>query len=85
MEHNRNSCNRSPREVRTMATRGSGGDKKVPPSQAQSSLNGRENYMGMIVRMEVHTASQMGNIITATQELVQDSLAPMFQSELSCH
>lgn len=42
MEHNRSSCNRSPREVTTMANRGSGGDQKVPPSQAQSSLKGKE-------------------------------------------
>lgn len=41
--------------------------------------------MGMTVRMEVHTASQVWVYNDSHQELVQDSLAPKFQSELSCH
>lgn len=41
--------------------------------------------MGMTVRMEVHTASQVWVYNDSHQELEQDSLAPKFQSELSCH
>lgn len=48
-----------PREAMTTATSASGGENKVSPLQGSKFLEGERTHMGMIVRTEVYTASQM--------------------------
>lgn len=65
MEHKRSSCNGGPGEVMTMATSGSGGDH----SHVDDCKDGG-----------AHCLPDVG-LMTVTQELVQDILAPKFRSE----